>query len=374
MKKRVLIVVAHCDDEAFLFGGRMLMQENSYDVLLVTNSEDSKEYGQLVDKKLITERAEKLKKSSELFGFRILESFGMRDVYADRLDINVLVKKLKAIKDNYDEVWTHSLLGGYGGHWHHTSIALATKIVFKDRVRFHGYGFNRSAFSLLNDIYKKKIEYIFNIYEDEFNDHFYNFELFINENLVNITLDESLRLYSGLMNMPDIHSLWGKNRWLYDKTKYELNRFEKSFNLIKDTKFSSILEVGSNIGVFTKNLLKIADPKNIYCVDIPKFREDIEKLGVNFFDSTHFYQIGKEMDLGIFMSVLHYIEKDIIDLYFSIFNFKYILFSGDSNGLETFIRRGFKVVKKDYIDFEVEFSGDTPVISYPANLVLLERV
>lgn len=146
-RARTLIVVAHPDDEAFLFGGAMLAERGGFDVLVVTDGRGTSSPAA---------RARRLRRSADAFGFGLLEGLGFPDVYERRLDLEELVRQLENLRREYQRVWTHGLPGDHQSHPHHQDVAFACALAFPKRVEYCGIGFPAGSHALPPGIFRRK--------------------------------------------------------------------------------------------------------------------------------------------------------------------------------------------------------------------------
>lgn len=162
MAESILVVVAHPDDESFLFGGRMLdRRAEGVDVIVATDG-GATGFPAL--------RRSRLEAAAQTFGFRILSCGSQPDREEAHLDFPRLVRLLSSMaRPHLQEVWTHSPMGDFQAHWHHRQVALACALVFGEAARFHGHGFlgDGDGHRLSAETYRRKVEALHRCYPDE---------------------------------------------------------------------------------------------------------------------------------------------------------------------------------------------------------------
>ena len=121
ISEKVLVVVAHPDDESLLFSS--VIMRYSPDVICVTCG---------------TNQEEEAKRESEflnacfLLGANNVYNIKMRDIINTHLNIDELEDKLRRFigKNSYDYIFTHSILGDINEHPHHQDVALVVSKIF----------------------------------------------------------------------------------------------------------------------------------------------------------------------------------------------------------------------------------------------------
>ncbi|MGE0493074.1 MAG: PIG-L family deacetylase [Vulcanimicrobiota bacterium] len=115
---RALVVVAHPDDETLFFGGTIASRpEVQWEVACVTDGGPR-----------AAERADELERAAARLGVTRIHRLDLPDNPAQRLDLKVLVPRLRRLGD-FDEIYTHGPLGDYG-HPHHQDVCLAVHRAF----------------------------------------------------------------------------------------------------------------------------------------------------------------------------------------------------------------------------------------------------
>lgn len=191
--RKTLIVVAHPDDEAFLFGGRMLgrVSADHFDVAISTVSGNSAE---------AIKRRLRLQAAAREFGFCVLRPGATTDDPHRHLPIAELVEYLSELgAETYSEVWTHSPLGDFQAHPHHCDLALSCAIAFGDKVRYFGSGLvpNADPFFMTPSIYLQKMRALFNCYPAETRALALEYQMYAHEPLVSLPdVDEVAQIHA----------------------------------------------------------------------------------------------------------------------------------------------------------------------------------
>lgn len=167
-KKKVLVVVAHPDDETIWMGGTLLKNVNNWDLTIIS-----------LCRRDDTDRAPKFKKVCKILKAKCFMS-DLEDENLDDIPTNEIIKRIKKHSDrDYDHVFTHGKNGEYG-HKRHIEVNKAVVEMLKRKVLsckkafFFSYmakgGFcypnkNSDTFIKLKDIYlKEKKELIQDVY------------------------------------------------------------------------------------------------------------------------------------------------------------------------------------------------------------------
>lgn len=315
----ILIVVAHPDDEAFLFGGRMLELDHKYDVLVFTK-------GNWHNNEL--QRLNALFKSSKLFNFKVIKLESFDDNFNQHLSFNKLFNLLKDFR-GYDQVWTHSPYGDYHNHKHHSDVAYACSRTFGLNVRYFGLKHvYTDGWKMSRTTYNEKIKLLEKIYFKEYLKFSKIFQNYIFEEMCYLDPGEVSMLYLLIygsevykyVNFDELHS--------YINIKDNLIKFRRIYNLISKLKIENTLIIGlcpdnfiyklNNISlVFDKhkyyNNLKI-DAVNIYN-KISCFNESFDLLILNDInelnndDLSRIFRINSENIL-----IISKVSQKIVDM------------------------------------------------------------
>lgn len=131
MRKTIVGIFAHPDDEAFGPGGTLAKLSKTYDVYLLcaTKGEVGKSSGQT--KKLGEERAKELRRSAKILGVKKVYFLGFID---GTLSNNLYHKLASRIKKYLEKLKPQTLITfepqGVSGHIDHITVSMATSFVF----------------------------------------------------------------------------------------------------------------------------------------------------------------------------------------------------------------------------------------------------
>jgi len=109
VKKNVLIVVAHPDDETFGMGGSIAKHNSQGDKVYAISFTDGIS-SRTNNKKAISERSKSLTAASKILGFKWLKNFYYEDNKLDRVSLLQLVKEIESIKKKikFDLIYSHN--------------------------------------------------------------------------------------------------------------------------------------------------------------------------------------------------------------------------------------------------------------------------
>ncbi len=122
MKKNVLVIVAHPDDEIIWIGGTLIRHQKNWDITIISlcriNDRD---------------RAPKFKKVCKMLGAKCFLS-NLEDKKLMPIDKQKIKKRILKLADkNYDYIFTHGKNGEYG-HIRHKEIHVAVKEILRDNL------------------------------------------------------------------------------------------------------------------------------------------------------------------------------------------------------------------------------------------------
>ena len=132
MLKKLLIVVAHPDDESIFFSG--LIQSRNPDLFKVICITDGNAdgHGDL--------RANQFQSAMKMLGVKDFKILSHPDIYEQRLDYHAICQDLCKLTD-IEEVFTHGILGEYG-HPHHQDVSYAVHKCFKGKLPIWSIAYN----------------------------------------------------------------------------------------------------------------------------------------------------------------------------------------------------------------------------------------
>ena len=120
-KKKVLIIVAHTDDETIWMGGTLIKNKNKWEVTIISLCRGN-------DK----DRAQKFKKVCESYNAKFFMS-NLEDETLNSLNKNEIIKRIqKFVEKSYDYIFTHGKNGEYG-HIRHIETHQAVNQMIKDK-------------------------------------------------------------------------------------------------------------------------------------------------------------------------------------------------------------------------------------------------
>ena len=212
MSKKYLIVTAHPDDESIFFSG--LIQNRggkNFTVLCVTDGNaDGK--GSL--------RKEQFLAAMKLLKISNYQTLSFPDIYEKRLDVEKLNDILKTFQEDheFDEVFTHGVLGEYG-HPHHQDVSFAVHRYFKNICPVWSIAYNcfpDMEFKLSKDQFNIKTKLLSDIYLSETKKFIHLIQACWYEGFINVEFKEVEALYNYFLTKkkPDL-KLLSKYTWFW---------------------------------------------------------------------------------------------------------------------------------------------------------------
>jgi LmbE family N-acetylglucosaminyl deacetylase len=120
MKEKVLIIVAHPDDETIWMGGTILKNIGNWDATIIS-----------LCRKNDPDRAPKFKKICKIYKAKSIID-DLDDEKLDGIPVNEVTKRLEKISGSYSKIFTHGKNGEYG-HIRHKDVHKGVNLMMKNK-------------------------------------------------------------------------------------------------------------------------------------------------------------------------------------------------------------------------------------------------